>query len=394
VGDDWFRCGANFRLCEVISRRKVGGTSTQKDGGFEYYVHFVDCNRRLDRWVGGGDIRVHESSAGSKDGAGASNDSKCIPHRRTRRNKRKLQDTDEGHGSITDPTLAKLEKDHEEATKVKNVDVVYIGGYEIDTWYYSPYPEECTKKKRLFICEFCLKYMRKRSTLLRHAGKCHLRHPPGNEIYRDKNISLFEVDGARNKVFCQCLCLFSKLFLDHKTLYYDVAPFLFYILCEADENGFHAVGYFSKEKSSTENNNLACILTFPPFQRKGYGKFLIEFSYELSRLEGKIGSPEKPLSDLGRLSYRSYWTRVLLRVLSEHRRPLSVKELSQMTFIKEEDIIYTLESLKMLRYWKGQKIISATPKLIEMHQQQLRCRPGRLRVDPDKLQYVPLAERN
>eukprot|EP00954_Amorphochlora_amoebiformis_P027793 1387890-Amorphochlora_amoeboformis.AAC.1 len=143
-----------------------------------------------------------------------------------------------------------------------------------------------------------------------------------------------------------------------------------------------------------DNNNLACILTFPPYQRKGYGKFLIAFSYELSRFEGKIGSPEKPLSDLGRLSYRSYWTRVLLGVLGEHRRPLSVKEISQMTYIKDEDIVYTLESLKMLRYWKGQKIISATPKLIEMHQQQLRGRSKKiLRLDSNKLRYVPLAER-
>ena len=43
---------------------------------------------------------------------------------------------------------------------------------------------------------------------------------------------MFEVDGGRAKVFCQSLCLLSKLFLDHKTLYYDVDPFLFYVLTE------------------------------------------------------------------------------------------------------------------------------------------------------------------
>lgn len=31
-------------------------------------------------------------------------------------------------------------------------------------------------------------------------AKCVWRHPPGDEIYRNKNISMFEVDGKRNKV--------------------------------------------------------------------------------------------------------------------------------------------------------------------------------------------------
>ena len=111
-----------------------------------------------------------------------------------------------------------------------------------------------------------------------------------------------QVDGAEQKVYCQNLCYFAKLFLDHKTLYYDVVrelhshvtvdisvykiytymcvyiiyiyiythtnvyikpmppthhprkttqdPFLFYVLCEYDQFGYHPVGYFSKEKYS------------------------------------------------------------------------------------------------------------------------------------------------
>ena len=41
--------------------------------------------------------------------------------------------------------------------------------------------------------------------------------------------------------------------------------------------GSHLVGYFSKEKYSFEDYNVACILTLPPFQGHGYGRALIEF---------------------------------------------------------------------------------------------------------------------
>lgn len=78
---------------------------------------------------------------------------------------------------------------------------------------------------------------------------CTAFHPPGDEIYRDGTLSVFEVDGRKNKIYCQNLCLLAKMFLDHKTLYYDVEPFLFYVMTESDKDGCHFVGYFSKVKS-------------------------------------------------------------------------------------------------------------------------------------------------
>ena len=117
------------------------------------------------------------------------------------------------------------------------------------------------------------------------------------------------------------------------------------------------MGYFSKEKHSEDGYNLACILTLPPYQRKGYGKFLIAFSYELSKKEGKVGTPERPLSDLGAVSYRSYWTRAVLAALHAHRGNLSIRDISDLTAVRTDDVVKTLEVLGLVKYWKGDHII-------------------------------------
>jgi hypothetical protein len=46
--------------------------------------------------------------------------------------------------------------------------LVQFGQFEIETWYASPYPEEYIRQEKLWICEFCLKYMKTQSILERH----------------------------------------------------------------------------------------------------------------------------------------------------------------------------------------------------------------------------------
>ncbi|KAK5113852.1 hypothetical protein LTR62_003236 [Meristemomyces frigidus] len=292
------------------------------------------------------------------------------------------------------------------ASKIKCIN---FGQYEIDTWHAAPYPEEYSRNKHLYICEFCLKYMSSDYVAWRHKLKCPAKHPPGDEIYRSKAInpetgaettlSFFEVDGRRNPLYCQNLCLLAKLFLGSKTLYYDVEPFLFYIMTENDDFGCHFVGYFSKEKRgcgptppvlqphrsfdgeqdiqqalggaetseepaagfdpalSNPGNNVSCILVLPVHMRRGFGRVLIEFSYLLTQVEGRTGSPEKPLSDMGLVSYRSYWRTVLCKLLlryqdrensGEEQEQLSIVQIARTTGMTPDDIISTLEALRFL----------------------------------------------
>ena len=62
----------------------------------------------------------------------------------------------------------------------------------MDTWYYSPYPEPYASQHKLYICEYTLKYFRKKKTLMRHLAKLDLRHPPGG---REVGEGLCNLDG-------------------------------------------------------------------------------------------------------------------------------------------------------------------------------------------------------
>uniref|UniRef100_H3DH88 Histone acetyltransferase n=1 Tax=Tetraodon nigroviridis TaxID=99883 RepID=H3DH88_TETNG len=273
--------------------------------------------------------------------------------------------------------------------------VIEFGKFEIQTWYSSPYPQEYSRLPKLYLCEFCLRYMKSRSILYQHMKKCSWFHPPANEIYRKDDVSVFEVDGNVSTIYCQNLCLLAKLFLDHKTLYYDVEPFLFYVLTQNDSKGCHLVGYFSKEKHCQQKYNVSCIMILPQYQRKGYGRFLIDFSYLLSKREGQPGSPEKPLSDLGRLSYMAYWRSVVLECLHEVQdRQITIRQLSKLTGICPQDITTTLHSLGMLEQRGDRLVLVRREKLVSNHMARLKARPRQLEVDPECLRWTPVIVTN
>ena len=162
------------------------------------------------------------------------------------------------HGTSGDPALAAFEREHEETTKVKNIEKIIMGEWEVEAWYYSPFPDSYCNLETLYVCEYCLSYMKKVKTFRRHKTECSVRRPPGRQIYKEGDLAVYELDGKEpsHRVYCQKLCLLAKLFLDHKTLYYDVTPFYFYVVCKLDEKGSHIVGYFSKEKVSRTQDRL------------------------------------------------------------------------------------------------------------------------------------------
>lgn len=406
----WVRKDEEERLAEILSINARVSPS-------KFYVHYVNFNKRLDEWVTGDRINLDKEVVFPRPKRQLEEDTN-----KKQKKKKKFpqkaavvesdaKSSEMGEGSdvmdldnlnvrgLKDEEISRedeikklrtsgsmIQNPHEVA-HVRNLSKIIMGKFEIEPWYFSPYPIELTDLDVVYIDDFTLQYFGSRKQYERYRKKCTLRHPPGNEIYRDDYVSFFEIDGRKQRTWCRNLCLLSKLFLDHKTLYYDVDPFLFYCMTRRDEMGHHFVGYFSKEKESADGYNVACILTLPQYQRMGYGRLLIEFSYELSKKEGKVGSPEKPLSDLGLLSYRAYWSDVLITLLVEHGKEVTIDEISSMTSMTTTDILHTLKTLNILRYYKGQHIIFLNDDILERYN-QLKTKKRR-HIDAEKLLWKP-----
>lgn len=381
----------------------------------KFYVHYVDFNKRLDEWITADRINLEKNvmfprpKTAEEDISKQKKKKKKTPGPSTGESGDQRSESPEATDvmdledlnvqGLQDEELSRedeikklrtsgsMTQNPHEVARVRNINRVIMGRFQIEPWYFSPYPIELTDEDVVYIDDFTLQYFGSRKQYERYRKKCTLRHPPGNEIYRDDYVSFFEIDGRQQRTWCRNLCLLSKLFLDHKTLYYDVDPFLFYCMTRRDELGHHLVGYFSKEKESADGYNVACILTLPQYQRMGYGRLLIEFSYELSKQEGKVGSPEKPLSDLGLLSYRAYWADTLITILADHGREITIDEISSMTSMTTTDILHTAKTLNILRYYKGQHIIFLNDDIMKRYD-QLFSKPRR-RITPSKLVWKP-----
>ncbi|KAF8359639.1 hypothetical protein PRIPAC_94634, partial [Pristionchus pacificus] len=121
--------------------------------------------------------------------------------------------------------------------------------------------------------------------------------------------------------------------------------FDFYVVTEfTTESGFIPCGYFSRKRLTILDTNLNCFCVFPCYQNKGLGRFLIDFSYQLSIISGIPGGPERPFSDAGLLAYSSYWKRTVSIALAKVRE-IDVEGLVRRLGMKADDIVEVIQNL-------------------------------------------------
>ena len=298
------------------------------------YVHFKGCDKRLDVW------------------AQFANLTKI-----TERLKRRRCEAD-------DDQISK-------GIDVRNIESVTMGDYLMSAWYFSPYDESFIADKHVYVCDHCLMYFARRSEYLEHSHSVASRRPPCTEIYRCGNLSLFETSPTNQKFFCQCVCLLGKLFLNEMAVCYDVTPYLFYVLCECDELGAHVVGFFCRTAKWSDFNICSSLVVLPPFQRKGYGSLLIRVMYHLAKMKGTFGGPERPLNDLGKAVFESYWRRAIVSSVVEYGLE-TIEEIVKATGIAENDVIRTLTQLEFLFQPSKELNIDAIEKYVETSKEKLR----------------------
>jgi hypothetical protein len=321
----------------------------------------------------------------------------------------------------------------------RTIETVVLGNISFETWYYSPYPDNVILPRehnsnsirsraafdgdivngvysapspstasvtsatcsQLNVCPYCFRYTPDVAAYIAHLR--HHKHirsqnpdiPPvpesSTKIYEYDGYAVWEVKGEAEKLYCQNLSLFGKLFLEQKSVFFDTGGFDYYVLTYTPperpskpqtKRGGHkrghsystedlgletqVLGFFSKESPSWDSNNLACILVFPPFQHRQLGKLLMSVSYKLSAWEweeGIIGGPEKPLSEMGRRSYLRFWSERVARFVlgksadaegervferskrkrnGQREEEMTVKEIGERTGMLAEDVVAAL----------------------------------------------------
>lgn len=326
---------------------------------------------------------------------------------------------------------------------LRNIEQVVLGDVAFETWYYSPYPDELIVPgdhshskitngdlanghlsdsshgvpavsgkvcPRLHVCPYCFAYSPNIEDYLLHVRQHEQLEEDNPEttplpesaikVYENNGYAVWQIDGEAEKLYCQNLSLFGKLFLEQKSVFFDTGSFLYFVLTYTPPSPSHSpkvrrgqktspsnsvhlrtqvMGFFSKENPSWDSNNLACILIFPPFQHRQLGKLLMAVSYKLSGWEwvgGVIGGPEKPLSEMGKKSYLRFWSERIARFMmgespdadGKHvfekkrknrvtlsKEEMTIKEIGDRTGMLAEDVVAALNEMEVCELVKRKR---------------------------------------
>ncbi|ETN83182.1 hypothetical protein NECAME_07542 [Necator americanus] len=118
VGNSYLVRGrrGRWRSATVLDKRE------QKNGGIECYVHFDGDDRRLDQWVELAKVKPRSQRF-----------KHMLPICESRE-KRVRKTKESSPNSLVIDYSDVLEEEHKEVTKVKYIEVVRFGEFEIDTW--------------------------------------------------------------------------------------------------------------------------------------------------------------------------------------------------------------------------------------------------------------------
>lgn len=261
----------------------------------------------------------------------------------------------------------KMDENIEEIKKQEeNLDVIINSNANIDkTWLDT-----------LYFCEYCFRYTNLKDDLTNHIENCYYKHNlPGRHVYIGNEYLIKKVSTQTHALFLQCMCLFTKFFLDNKSSFCNIEEFEFYVLYAKESDTELSIrnkplGFFSKQIGSLSFESLSSIMIIPPYTKRKLGTLLIEFSYaigihELTSFGKMISSkevittgPESPLSPFGLSLYLNYWQKVLVKKMIEYRNKKDIGNVSLIRYLINEthfepnNIILTLKSIECIKVSK------------------------------------------
>jgi histone acetyltransferase MYST1 len=117
---------------------------------------------------------------------------------------------------------------------------------------------------------------------------------------------------------------------------------------------------------------------------------LISLSYEIAKRQRTAGGPERPLSDLGKIAFHSYWRDTLVDLLRTREKEIdSLDDLEKLTAIQTDDIVEVLKDIQCVVKVKGEYELEINKDAFAGAIAELDSRKRRPVIDPLLLVWMP-----